>query len=53
LQEAEIPLADIQLVLKAAEARAATLESLPQGALTIAELVDRVVAKQPAALGFD
>jgi site-specific DNA recombinase len=42
LQEAEIPLADIQLVLKAVEARAATLESLPQGALTVAELVERV-----------
>jgi site-specific DNA recombinase len=42
LQEAEIPLADVQLVLKAAEARAATLESLPQGALSIAALVERV-----------
>jgi DNA invertase Pin-like site-specific DNA recombinase len=46
LQEAEMPLADIQLVLKAAEARAATLESLPQGALTIAELVDRVALRK-------
>ena len=46
LQEAEIPLADIQLVLKAAEARAATLESLPQGTLTIAELVDRVALRK-------
>ena len=46
LQEAEIPLADIHLVLKAAEARAATLESLPQGALTIAELVDRVALRR-------
>lgn len=46
LQEAEIPLTDIQLVLKAAEARAATLESLPQGALTIAELVERVALRK-------
>jgi len=42
LQEAEIPLADIQLVLKAAEARATTLESLSQETPTIAELVERV-----------
>jgi hypothetical protein len=42
LQEAEVPPAEIQLVLKAAEARAATLESLTQGALTIAEVVERV-----------
>jgi site-specific DNA recombinase len=42
LQEAEIPLADIQLVLKAAEARAATLESLSQETPTITELVERV-----------
>ena len=47
LQEAEISLADIQLVLKAAEARAAPLESLSQETPTIAELVDRV------ALGKD
>ena len=42
LQEAEIPLADIQLALKAAEARAATLESLSQETPTIAPLVERV-----------
>jgi len=46
LQEAEIPLSDIQLVLKAAEARAATLESLPQGALTIVQLVERVALRK-------
>jgi site-specific DNA recombinase len=46
LQEAEIPPAEMQLVLKAAEARAATLESLPQEAFTMAELVERVALRK-------
>ena len=45
MQEAEIPLADIQLVLKAADAKAPPLESLSQKALSIA-LVERVTLRK-------